>query len=285
MIMKYLITGKNGQLAQAFIRRFEEQSAHFDAPDESRLDITNGAAVDEAVAACRPDVIINCAAYNLVDKAEQERNKVFAVNALGPQHLAQAAGRQGAVLVHFGSDYVFDGTKENGLYTEDDPVHPLNEYGRSKRSGEDLVRESTGDHLIFRLSWVFGKGKQNFIHKLTEWAKTSEYIKIACDEFSVPTYTDTVVSVTLKALEQGVTGLYHMTNSGFCSRYEWATIVFRQLGIKKFIRPVSMDAFNLPARRPKFSAMSNVSLSRTLDIEIPTWEDAVGSFLRKGNSA
>ncbi len=285
MIMKYLITGKNGQLARAFIRKFEEQSLTFNAPDESRLDITNGTAVGEVVAACKPDVIINCAAYNLVDRAEQERDKAFAVNASGPQHLAQAAARQRAILVHFGSDYVFDGAKENGLYTEYDPVHPLNEYGKSKRSGEDLVRESTGDYLIFRLSWVFGDGKQNFIHKLTEWARTSEYLKIACDEFSVPTYTDNVVSVTLKALEQGMTGLYHMTNSGFCSRYEWATSVFRQLGIKKFIRPVSMDVFNLPARRPKFSAMSNASLSRALNIEIPTWQEAVGSFLRKGNPA
>ncbi len=282
--MKYLITGRNGQLAQAFIRRFEEQSLNFSAPDESRLDITNGAAVGEAVAAFRPDVIINCAAYNLVDKAEQERDRAFAANASGPQQLAKAAARHKAVLVHFGSDYVFDGTKENGLYTEDDRVHPLNEYGKSKRSGEDLIRESTGDYLIFRLSWVFGNGKQNFIHKLTEWAQTSQYLKIACDELSVPTYTDTVVSVTLKALEQGMTGLYHMTNSGFCSRYEWATSVLRQLGIKKFIRPVSMDVFNLPAKRPKFSAMSNASLSRALSIEIPTWEEAVESFLRKGNS-
>ncbi len=280
--MKYLITGKNGQLARAFIRKFEEQSVNFNAPDESRLDITNGAAVDEAAAACKPDIIINCAAYNLVDKAEQERDKAYAVNASGPRHLAQAAARHKAVLVHFGSDYVFDGAKENGLYTEDDAVNPLNEYGKSKRSGEDLVRESTDNYLILRLSWVFGDGKQNFIHKLIEWAKNSEYLKIACDEFSVPTYTDTVVSVTLRALEQGMTGVYHMTSSGFCSRYEWARSIFRQLGIKKFVKPVSMDVFHLPAQRPKFSAMSNASLSRALNIEIPTWEEAVEAFLQKG---
>ncbi len=282
--MKYLITGKNGQLARAFIRKFEEESADFNAPDESRLDITNGAAVGEAVEACKPDVIINCAAYNLVDKAEQERDKTFAVNASGPQHLARAAARHKAVLVHFGSDYVFDGMKENGLYTEGDPLNPLNEYGKSKRLGEDLVRGSTDNYLILRLSWVFGDGKQNFIYKLTEWARNSEYLKIACDEFSVPTYTDTVVSVTLRALEQGVTGLYHSPNSGFCSRYEWANFVLKLLGINKFVRPMSMDVFNLPAKRPRFSAMSNASLSRTLNIEIPSWEEAVGSFLRKGNS-
>ncbi len=165
--MKYLITGRNGQLARAFIKRFEARSTDFSAPDESRLDITNSANVMEAVAAYKPDVIINCAAYNLVDKAEQEREKVFAVNAAGPKNLARAAGKHKAVLVHFGSDYVFDGTKESGLYTENDPTNPLNEYGKSKLSGEDLSGETEGNFLVFRLSWVYGEGKQNFIYKLT----------------------------------------------------------------------------------------------------------------------
>jgi dTDP-4-dehydrorhamnose reductase len=278
--MKYLITGRNGQLAGAFIKKFEASSINFSAPDESQLDITNSATVADAVTAYKPDVIINCAAYNLVDKAEQEHDKVFAVNAWGPKYLAQAADKHKAVFVHFGSDYVFDGTKENGLYTEDDPVNPLNEYGKSKLSGENLAREAGDNFLIFRLSWVYGEGKQNFIYKLTEWARNSEYLKIACDEFSVPTYTDTVVDMTLNSLDAGVRGLYHLPNSGFCSRYEWATFIAKHLGMKKFIRPVSMDIFNLPARRPKFSAMSNARLSGVLDVGIPTWEEAVESFLR-----
>jgi dTDP-4-dehydrorhamnose reductase len=237
--------------------------------------------VSGVVDSYKPDVIINCAAYNLVDRAEQEREKAFAVNAAGPAHLARAAAKRKAFLVHFSSDYVFDGQKENGLYTEDDAANPLNEYGRSKLAGESAVREEAGKSLVFRLSWVFGEGKQNFIHKLMEWAKNNEYLKIACDEFSVPTYTDTVADVTLKALEQGVTGLYHLTSSGFCSRYEWAQAVFRDLGINKFIRPVTSDIFSLPARRPKFSAMSNDKLSRLLDIRIPSWEEGVRSFLRE----
>ena len=278
--MNYLITGKNGQLAREFIARFENEGIRYQAPEESLLDITDAAAVSEAVASWKPDVILNCAAYNLVDKAEQERDKAFAVNSTGPQNLAQAAARHKAMIVHFGSDYVFDGSKENGLYKEDDPTAPLNVYGRSKGEGEDLVRRETDRFLVLRLSWVFGKGTQNFIHKLRTWASTSEYLKIACDEFSVPTSTDTVVDCTLRALEQGMTGLYHLTNSGFCSRYDWATRVLKTLGIKKFIRPVSMSAFNLPAKRPGFSAMSNAHLASALDIPIPTWEDAVDSFLR-----
>jgi len=280
--MKYLITGKNGQLAQAFIKRFELLSIDFNAPDEARLDITNPKTVADVVAAHKPDIIVNCAAYNLVDKAEQDKDAAFAVNALGPGNLAQAAAKHKAILVHFGSDYVFDGLKENGLYSESDPVNPLNEYGRSKLAGEQAVLEELDRCLVLRLSWVFGAGKQNFIYKLMEWAKSSEYLKIACDEFSVPTSADTVVDVTLKALKQGVTGQYHLTNSGFCSRYEWARLILNSLSIRKFIRPVNMDSFNLPARRPKFSAMSNRKLADLLNDPIPTWEEAVKSFLREG---
>ena len=279
--MKYLITGKNGQLAQAFIKRFKERSVDFSAPDESQLDITDQKAVADAAVAHKPDIIINCAAYNLVDKAEQDKDTVFAVNATGPRNLAQAAAKQKAMLVHFGSDYVFDGLKENGLYTEGDPVNPLNEYGKSKLMGEQHVQNELDRCLVLRLSWVFGAGKQNFIYKLIEWAKNSEYLKIACDEFSVPTYTETVVDVTLKALEQGLTGQYHLTNSGFCSRYEWAKVILRTIGVNKFIRPVTMETFNLPAIRPKFSAMSSRKLSGLLHVDIPTWEESVELFLRK----
>lgn len=279
--MKYLITGRNGQLARAFIKTFEMKSVDFSAPDESKLDITKGAIVDEIVTVYKPNIIINCAAYNLVDQAEEEHEKALAVNALGAKHLAQAAARHKAILVHFGSDYVFDGMKESGLYTEKDQVNPLNEYGKSKLAGEEMVREACGDVLIFRLSWVYGDGKQNFVYKLAEWANNNEYLKIACDEFSVPTHTDTVVDVTLQSLDAGLRGLFHLTNSGFCSRYEWATFIAKYLGIKKFIRPVSMDVFRLPARRPKFSAMTNIRLSGELNVRIPSWEEAVESFLRE----
>lgn len=282
--MRYLITGKNGQLARAFQQRFEQQGLDFIAPDESALDITDRAAVFACIAAYKPQVVINCAAYNLVDKAEQDRTKAFSVNAEGPRMLAAAANKHNARMIHFGSDYVFDGTKENGLYTEQDTVTPLNEYGKSKLEGERLVIQETSRYLIFRLSWVFGEGQQNFIHKLLEWSQNSAFLKIACDEFSVPTSTRTVVDVAMRALEQDASGLFHLTNSGFCSRYEWAKHILDTLGTKKFIRPVSMDSFNLPARRPKFSAMSNENLSRQIGINIPTWQEAVTLFVRERNA-
>jgi len=282
--MKYLVTGRNGQLASAFIKRFELRSLQFSAPDESVLDITDAGKTDACIASVKPDIILNCAAYNLVDKAEQEPDRALRVNATGPRNLAIAAHKHHATLVHYSSDYVFDGRKETALYAEGDATGPLNQYGRSKLAGEQAVREVLEDRsLVFRLSWVFGAGKQNFIAKLLEWSASQEYLRIACDEFSAPTWTDTVVDVTLHALDQGVNGLYHLTNSGHCSRYEWAKAILRKKGIDKFIRPVTMDSFNLAAKRPMFSAMSNRTISNKLNISIPAWEEAVGRFLEQEN--
>lgn len=278
--MKYLITGANGQLAQAFKRRFETRSIEFSAVTKSQLDITGQKAVFAAVASYKPDVIINCAAYNFVDKAEKEATETaFAINAIGPRNLAQAASRQGAFLVHFGTDYVFDGAKESGLYNESDSVNPVNEYGKSKLAGERHVQEELERCLVLRLSWVFGEGKQNHIYKLLERTKKEEYLKDTCDEFSVPTWTDTVADVTLKALEQRITGLYHLTSNGFCSRYEWTRLVLSTLRISKFSKPVNLETFNLSAKRPKFSAMDNGKIAGLLNIDIPTWEEAVKSYL------
>ena len=284
--MNYLIVGKNGQLAKAFARRLESISAEYHAPDESRCDITNAAGIRDIVDSFRPGVIINCAAYNLVDRAEDERDAAFAVNAGGPRILAEAARDRGAFLVHFGSDYVFDGTKESDLYREEDATNPLNEYGRSKLAGEQAVQEVlAGRSLVLRLSWVFGEGQQNFIVKLLQWSRSQEFLRVASDEVSVPTWTETVVDATLRALEQGVTGLYHLTNSGYCSRYEWAREILRRKGIDKFVRPVSMDVFNLPAKRPRFSAMSSQRITDALNITPPSWEEAVGCFLEEGHRA
>ena len=277
---EFLITGKGGQLANAFERHLLRNARDYVALDITDLDITNYKAITSALRHYRPQIIINCAAYNLVDKAEEDYYEAYRVNALGPKFLALAAGDYGCKLVHYSSDYVFDGLKTEGLYVEQDDTAPLNEYGRSKLMGERLIMESISDPLILRLSWVFGEGQQNFIYKLLQWEKERDSLRVACDEFSVPTSTETVVEVTLKAIDEGLTGLYHLVNSGFCSRYEWATFVFHMRGIKKHIHPVPMASFNLPARRPNFSALSNARLSSLLKISIPHWKEGVEEFLR-----
>ncbi len=279
-MVEYLITGKGGQLANAFERYLSRQAKDYVAIDIAGLDITDYSAIARVLGQYRPQIIINCAAYNLVDKAEEDYYEAYKVNALGPRLLAIAAEQFSCRLVHYSSDYVFDGLKADGLYVEQDATAPLNEYGRSKLMGERLVMEALSNPLVLRLSWVFGEGQQNFIYKLLQWEKERDFLKVACDEFSVPTSTETVVAVTLNALKVGLTGLYHLVNNGFCSRYEWATFVFKRMGIKKHIHPVPMAYFNLPAKRPNFSALSNARISALLNIAIPHWQEEVENYLK-----
>ena len=278
--MKILITGAKGQLGKEFVKKLEHKKKKFLALGHAELDITDLEKIIEVFESFKPDIVINCSAYNLVDKAEKDNTPAIKVNALGVRNLAFMCKKKGAFLVHYSTDYVFDGEKE-GLYNEEDTPNPLNEYGKSKLLGEKFLREETDKYLIFRTSWVYGEGKQNFIYKLLQWTETQEYLKIACDEFSVPTYTGRIVEITLKALEEGLTGLYHLVNSEYASRYEWAKEVFKLKGIKKFIYPVPRSYFNLPAKRPKFSAMNNEKLSRILAIEIPPWQEDLTYFIKK----
>lgn len=276
--MKYLITGAKGQLAREFIKTFERQGTDFVAFGKEELDITDFDKVLKTIKDIKPDVVINCSAYNLVDKAEEEFEKALRVNTFGVSNLAIACAETGAFLIHYSTDYVFDGKKE-GLYTEEDQPNPLNKYALSKLLGEEAVRNYLENYLIFRVSWVYGEGTQNFLYKLEQWAKEREYLKVACDEFSVPTSTRTIVEVTLKALERGLTGLYHLVNSGYASRYEWAKEYFRLKGIKKFIYPAYQHEFNLTAKRPRWSAMSNGKICKELGLEIKEWKEEMEIFI------
>mgnify|MGYP000187186654 CR=1 FL=1 len=157
---------------------------------------------------------------NLVDKAESDFKDAFRVNSVGSYNLAIACKEVKAKLVHFSTDYVFDGTKQ-GLYTEEDSPNPSNQYGKSKLLGEELIKQVLEDRfLIFRVSWVCGEGTQNFIYKFLQWAKDRDILQIAFNEVSVPTYTGFIVEKTLKALDKGLQGLYHLVPRGYASRYE-----------------------------------------------------------------
>ncbi len=267
--VKYLIVGARGQLGREFVKALPEAYAL----GKEELDVTNFGKVLEVMRALRPDVVINCSAYNYVDRAEEEFERAYVVNSLGPMYLAIACREIGAFLVHFSTDYVFDGEK-TAPYTEEDRPNPLSKYALSKYLGEINVESVLeGKYLIFRTSWVYGEGRQNFLYKLRQWAEGSECVRVACDEFSVPTSTRTIVEVTLLAIKAGLTGLYHLVNSSYASRYEWAKEYFRIAGIKKFIYPAYQHEFNLPARRPKWSVMSNEEISRNLSINIRTWKE------------
>ncbi len=201
--MKILIAGKNGQLGREFVKRLAAPVFEVDAPDETVLDITSIGAVRAVIGvSSRPDVVLNCAAYNLVDDAERDPGPAYAINAGGVEHLAAACREAGALLVHYGTDYVFDGQK-GAPYTEEDVPRPINNYGRSKLAGEQILQETSARFLLFRVSWVFGEGKQNFLYKLLQWADDGRSLRVVDDQISIPTSTREIVRLTLLALKGG----------------------------------------------------------------------------------
>lgn len=278
--MRVFITGSKGQLGTAFVKYFEANGYDYLAVDVDTLNIADPDATTDAVMAYRPGLVINCVAYNQVDLAEADDRTAIAVNGVGARNLAQAVRRLEASMVHYGTDYVFDG-KKNAPYTEKDEPNPLNNYGRSKLLGEKYVLENVPTGLVLRLSWVYGEGQQNFMHKLKGWAQKPGPLRVAADEISVPTYTGDVVNATMAALERGLSGTWHIPNTGHCSRLDWAKLALKEFGIDKEIEPARMADFNLPARRPGFSAMSNEGLTKELGISIPAWQESVQKFIRE----
>lgn len=275
--MRAFIFGSKGQLGRAFAKRFEKEGWEYLGADSDELDVTNPMHVAEVLSIYRPGLIINCSAYNQVDLAENDRKTAMDVNAYALRSIAMEAKKFETTLVHFSTDYVFDGTKK-APYTEQDKTNPLNVYGESKLAGEKYALEPMGAS-VFRLSWLYGDGKQNFIYKVRQWAEKEGPLKIADDEISVPTYTEDVVDAVMAAMQRGLSGLWHLPNSGVCSRYEWAKEILRLAGIKKEIIPAKMADFNTAAKRPGYSAMSNAALCRELGIKIPDWRDSLARFL------
>ncbi len=281
--MKVLIAGKSGQLAREFARQIAPPAFTVEAPEEHELDITNAETVRAIIGASRPDVVLNCAAYNFVDAAEKDPDTAFAVNATGAGNLAAACREAGALLVHYSTDYVFNGLKR-APYTEDDAPDPVCAYGQSKLAGERLVAEGMDAYLLLRVSWVFGDGKQNFFYKMLEAARTHDVLRVVDDQVSVPTCTRDIVRFTMLALDKGLRGLYHLTASGFASRYETVRYCFSKLGMANRLIPVATDYFPSPARRPPFSALSNAKLAAALDVEIPHWTDGVDWYVERAAS-
>jgi dTDP-4-dehydrorhamnose reductase len=274
----FLILGANGQLGKQFTRELRARNITVHAPDEKDCDITKPEVLAESIEKYAPGIIVNCAAYNAVDDAESKPDIAFLINQKAVENIINVCKSNRIFLVHYSSDYVFDGNKGD-LYTEQDQTNPLSVYGKSKRAGELAVLESSIDFLLFRPSWVFGDGTQNFIYKIKQWASKNRILKISADEVSVPTGAADLVNFTLLSLEKGLKGLYHLTNSSYCSRYEWGRYILDLLHLENIVIPVPVSTFKTVAARPLFSPMSNHLLSSKLGAAIPDWKDAVKRFL------
>ncbi len=271
--------GAQGQLGKAVQQVLLRNGLPFTAPGRLQADVTDTDKLNALLKSFFPDFVINCAAYNDVERAEQENERAFCVNAQAPAQLAEMCRRQRAMLFHFSTDYVFDGTKGD-YYTEADCPNPLGVYGASKYQGECDVLAAGGDFAaVFRLSWLFGEGRQNFLYKLEDWATRQKTLRISEDEVSIPTYTGDVADAILAAAAKRVGGLYHLASTGCCSRYEWAKYYLAARRLQVEIVPVPMSSFPVMARRPLFSPLSNRKLSGVLGCGLPSWQAAIDRYL------
>lgn len=277
---KVLITGGSGQLAKAFSHLLSMQGIEYLALNHQQCDICQKEQILEHLLTFQPDALINCAAYNNVDKAEQEQEQAVAVNGEAVGMMAKLCADSQCLFVHFSTDYVFDG-KKNAPYNEEDPVNPLNVYGQSKARGEDLLKSLGGDFLIFRTSWVFGEGKTNFLYKLREWSQANQILKIVDDQVSVPSFTEDIASVVILAIRQKLRGLYHLTNDGACSRFEFAKKYFEIIGEDVKVEPARSEDFSQYIQRPSYSVLSNKKIKKSLNLDIPTWDNAVYRYCQK----
>ncbi|GAB1401348.1 dTDP-4-dehydrorhamnose reductase [Elusimicrobiota bacterium] len=271
--MKILVTGSSGQLAKSFIYELNKRKIEFIAPAKEDFDITNYYKINQFITPFRPDVIINCASYNNVELAEQNTTQAIDVNYKGVINLVKISRLYNIKLVHFSTDYVFDGLKHSP-YVETDIPNPLNLYGKSKLAGENEVM-IYNNSLVFRLGWVIGYGKNNFLYKFTKWIQDESVIKVPNDEISVPTFTFDIVRYVFMAIDKKLTGLYHLTNSGKASRYDLAGKYAQLMGFTKDIIPAPMATFKTNVKRPLNIVMSNQKLSEVLGVSIPNWEDSL----------
>lgn len=285
--MRILITGASGQLGQDLQKECAARDIECvatdrlgDGGDSRKLDITDFAEAEELISKVKPEAIINCAAYNEVDKAEKDWERAFLVNSIGPKNLAILSNAHNIPLVHFSTDYVFDGRKGNP-YTVWDRPSPLSKYGESKLYGEKIVSLFAKTFFILRLSWVFGVGNTNFVKKVLDWSKSKNELEVVNDQISCPSYTLDLARAIVDLLDTGICGIYHMTNTGHCSRYDWASYILELSGWNGTIIPVKSSQFKTAAKRPEFSALNQFPLKETVGYTLPDWRDATKRFLKE----
>mgnify|MGYP001375666722 CR=1 FL=1 len=282
--MKILLLGKTGQLGWE-LNRSLLTLGDLVALDYPEIDMSDADSIRSVVAKHNPELIINATAYTNVNKAESEPGLAMAINGTGPGILAEEAKRVKAALIHYSTDYVFDGTKGEP-YKEEDPPVPLNIYGQTKLVGEQSVQSVGGPYLIFRTSWVYSMRRPCFVTKVLKWARKHETLRIVDDQISSPTWSRTLAEVTAQIIAQGrdrptsylndKSGLYHLAGRGSCSRYEWAKAILaldpenEQQVVKKII-PVKSNTFETIAKRPHKSILNCSKITNTFGLILENW--------------
>ena len=288
--MQILLLGKNGQLGWELHRSLAPLGI-VTALDYEELNLEDFEQVRKTIRKLKPQVIVNASAYTAVDKAEIESEKCFAINGTIPGILAEEAFELKAALIHFSTDYVFDGNK-GSPYNETDSPSPLNVYGKSKFAGELAVKKTPCNSLILRTSWVYSLRKGGFVNKVLEWARDQETMRIVSDQIANPTWARMLAEITSQILARGInyledrSGLYHLAGSGFTSRFEWTQKIIaldpekRFQKVKQLLPALSSD-FPTPAQRPLFSALDCSKFSDAFGLQLPPWDEVLSLVLEK----
>lgn len=284
-----LVTGVSGQVGFELTRTLQGLGKVV-AVDRATLDLGNLDQVRAVVRDVKPDLIVNPAAYTAVDKAESEPDLAMRINGEAPGVLADEAKKLGAALIHYSTDYVFDGEK-NGPYVEDDPINPQNVYGRSKLAGEQAIAASGASHLIFRTSWVYGTRGKNFLLTMLRLGATRPELKVVADQFGAPTWCNTIAAMTANVVAQAFaaedgdawwarhSGVYHLTAGESTSWQGFASAIFEAAKLSAVAQPIPATDYPTPAKRPQNSRMSNEKLARVFGLAAPHWRDALGLCL------
>lgn len=280
--MKVLVTGFKGQLGFDVVKRLEEMSIECKGVDIEDFDLLDEKLVDAYIVNYAPTVVVHCAAYTAVDKAEDNVDACRAVNFTGTKNVATVCQRLDIKMVYISTDYVFDGAGETAFETNSKRA-PLGIYGLTKLEGEEIVEELIKKHFIVRISWVFGINGNNFIKTMLRLAKEKDELSVVADQIGSPTYTFDLARLLCDMILTEKYGTYHATNEGYCSWYEFACEIFKQAGANIKVKPVSTEEYPTRAIRPKNSRMSKKSLDDAGFERLPLWQDAVKRFLAELN--
>ena len=277
--MRYLITGASGQLGYDIINELKKRNElDYMAPTSSEMDITNADSVRDIISNYRPDVIFHCAAYTAVDKAEDNKEDCYNVNVNGTKNIVDEASKVGAKVVYISTDYVFDGTKE-GIYVTDDKTSPVNYYGYTKLCGEEIVSK-LDNHLIVRISWVFGINGNNFIKTMLRLAETRNELSVVSDQIGSPTYTEDLSKLLVDMVENDKRGIFHATNEGYCTWNEFARYIFEVTGNEMIVNEILTKDYKTTAVRPLNSRLSKDRLDEEGLERLPSWQDATKRFCK-----
>lgn len=276
--MRVLVTGAGGQLGYDVVKRLKESNIECLGTARNVLDITNEAQTKEVITNYKPDVLVHCAAYTAVDKAEDERELCYDINVQGTRYVAKACQEIGAKMVYISTDYVFDGEGDKPFEVTDKP-NPINYYGQTKYEGELEVKKHLEKHFIIRISWVFGSNGNNFVKTMLRLGKERDEISVVADQFGSPTYTYDLAKLVVDMIQTEKYGIYHAANEGYCSWYEFACEIYEQAGIDIKIKPIKTEDYPMKAKRPQSSRLSRVSLINKKFQPLRKWQVAVEEYL------